>query len=173
MRNLLFEDIEYKIDETPFGTWRRFVYPDGHLFEEFTSHRKMLGLPLVHYTRGKCPETGKRIVAKGIIAIGRLAMGGLAVGHASGGIIAIGQLGLGILIGIGQGSTGFYAIGQLAIGVLFGLGQVATGYIAIGQFGFGRYVLAQLGYGRHVWDARGATPAARRFFQPLMNRLFR
>jgi hypothetical protein len=168
MRNLLLESIEYKIDETPFGIWRRFVYPDGSLFEEFVSHRKMLGLPLLHYTRGRCPETGKRIIAKGVIAIGRLSMGVLAIGHASGGIIAIGQLGLGVLIGIGQGSTGLYAIGQLAIGVIFGLGQVATGYIAIGQLGFGKYVLAQRGYGQQVWDMRGASPAARQFFQRVM-----
>ena len=46
-------------------------------------------LPLVHYTYGKCPETGKRIVAHGVIAVGRLAWG----------IIAIGQASLGVVVG--------------------------------------------------------------------------
>jgi hypothetical protein len=39
MKNLLFEKVEYKIDETPRGVWRRYLYPDGQLFEEFVSHR--------------------------------------------------------------------------------------------------------------------------------------
>jgi hypothetical protein len=116
MKNLLLEEIEYKIDQTPLGTWRRFMYPDGRLFQEFVSHQRLFGLPLLHYTYGKCPETGHRIVAKGIIAIGRLAVGGLA-------------------------------IGQLALG---------------------KYVLAQIGFGEHVWDTRGIAPAARNFFRPLM-----
>jgi hypothetical protein len=74
-----------------------------------------LGLPLLHYTRGICPETGRRIIAKGVLAVGRLAMGVLAIGHASFGAIAIGQLGLGILLGLGQGATGLYAVGQVAL----------------------------------------------------------
>ena len=173
MKNSLLEHIEYKIDETSLGVWRRFAYPSGELFEEFVSYRKLFGLPLLHYTSGKCPETGKRIVAKGIIAIGRLSLGVLAIGHASAGIIAIGQLGLGLLLGLGQASTGLYAIGQLAIGGIFGLGQIATGYVAIGQFGFGKYVLGQSGYGRYVWDKRGASPVAEHFFRSMMSWLFR
>lgn len=175
-KNLLLEDIEYKIDKTSLGVWRRFAYPSGELFEEFVSYRKMFGLPLLHYTRGRCPETGKRIVARGIVAVGRLSLGVLAIGHASGGIIAIGQLGLGLLLGLGQASTGLYAIGQLAIGGIFGLGQIATGYVAIGQLGFGKYVLGQLGYGRYVWDTRGASSVAEQFFRSIrsmINWLFR
>ena len=49
----------------------------------------------MHYTRGKCPETGRRIIAKGVIAVGRLATGIVAIGHASFGLIAIGQLAYG------------------------------------------------------------------------------
>jgi hypothetical protein len=168
MKNLLLEDIQYKIDETPRGVWRRFVYPDGQLFEEFTSHRRLFGVPLLHYTRGKCPETGKRIVARGIIAIGRLAVGVIAIGHASAGLIALGQLAIGVLLGLGQASTGVVALGQLAVAVLFGLGQVATGYAAIGQVGFGHYVLAQIGFGTYVWDMRGVSPVAKQFFKPLL-----
>jgi len=105
--NLLLEEIEYKIDETNFGVWRRFVYPTGELFEEFKSHQRIMGWPLLHYTRGKCPETGKRIIAKGVIAIGRLAIG--------------------LVFGLGQFTTGYAAIGQLGFGrfvlAQFGIGQ--------------------------------------------------
>lgn len=169
MKNLLLEAVEYKITETPFGAWRRFVYPNGDLFEEFIAYKILMGLPLLHYTRGKCPETGKRIVAKGVIAIGRLAVGGLAIGHASAGLIAIGQLAIGVFFGLGQASTGIYAVGQLAIAYLFGIGQLATGITAIGQFGLGKYVLAQFGIGEYVWDMRGAAPEATEYFRALVS----
>jgi hypothetical protein len=168
MKNLLLEEIEYKIDQTPLGTWRRFMYPDGRLFQEFVSHQRLFGLPLLHYTYGKCPETGHRIVAKGIIAIGRLAVGGLAIGQAAFGGVALGQLALGLVLGLGQASSGLFALGQVALGVVFGVGQLATGYAAIGQLALGKYVLAQFGFGEHVWDVRGVAPAARNFFRPLM-----
>jgi len=168
IQNLLLQDVEYRIDETSLGTWRRFMYPNGSLFEEFISRQRLFGLPLVHYTYGKCPETGRRIVAKGIIAVGRLAVGGLAIGQASMGVIAVGQLAIGLMFGLGQACTGLFALGQLAIGGILGIGQFATGYAAIGQLGLGRYVLAQFGAGQHVWDMRGVAPAAREFFKPLM-----
>jgi hypothetical protein len=168
VQNLLLDEVEYKIEETSRGVWRRFVYPNGELFEEFVSHRRVLDLPLLHYTRGRCPETGKQVVAKGFIAIGRIAMGVIAIGHASFGLIAIGQLALGLLIGFGQATTGFLALGQLAIGGVLGLGQVATGFVTAGQLGFGHYVLAQIGVGSHVWDMRGADPTAQQFFRSLI-----
>lgn len=168
MKNLLLQEIEYKVDETPRGVWRRYVYPDGQLFEEFVSHHRLAGLPLVHYTRGRCPETGKRIMATGIVAVGRLAVGVVAIGHASAGIVAVGQLGIGMLLGIGQLSTGLVAVGQLALGVAFGFGQIVTGAVAVGQIALGRYVLAQLGFGEHVWDVRGVSPIARRFFRSVL-----
>jgi hypothetical protein len=168
IKNLLLEDIEYKTDETAWGVWRRFMYPNGELFEEFTSHGSLFGLPFLHYTRGKCPETGKRVVAKGIIAIGRLAFGVIAIGHASFGVIAFGQLALGLVFGLGQASTGLVALGQLAIAAVFGLGQAATGYVAIAQFGLGAYVLAQMGYGRYVWDMFQGSPTAQEFFRSWM-----
>ena len=168
-RNLLLGPVEYKVDVTPRGTWRRFLYPNGQLFEEYKSHGTLLGLPLVHYTRGISPETGKRVCAKGFIAVGRLAIGFLAIGHASAGVVAIGQASLGLLFGLGQATTGIVAIGQLAVGALFGLGQLSTGLVAIAQFGFGEFVLAQIGIGQHVWDMRGADPLARQFFTPWIN----
>lgn len=170
MKNLLLENVEYKVETTRFGVWRRFLYPDGAYFTEFKSHATFLGLPLLHYTRGICPETGRRVIAKGVVGVGRLATGILAIGHASFGLIAIGQLGLGLLLGLGQGATGLYAVGQAAIGFLFGLGQVATGEIAIGQFAYGKYVLAQIGYGDYVWSTNRADPEAVAFFKSLLAR---
>jgi hypothetical protein len=126
-------------------------------------------MPILHYTYGKCPETGRRIVAHGFIAIGRLARGVIAIGHASIGIIAIGQLAIGLGLGLGQACTGCFAIGQLALAAYFGLGQFAMGHIAIGQFAYGGYVLAQFGLGTHVWDAvHGVNAAAKAFFTPVL-----
>lgn len=119
MKNFLLEKVEYKIETTNFGIWRRFLYPNGACFAEFKSHAIFFRLPLLHYTRGKCPETGKRVVAKGVVAVGRLAMG----------ILAIGQVAIGLMFGLGQIATGEIAIGQLAYG----------NYV-LAQVGYGDYV---------------------------------
>lgn len=167
--NLLLQQIDYQWEETPLGTWRRYVYPNGARFEEFKSHGYFGPMPILHYTYGKCPETGKRIVAHGFIAIGRLARGVIAIGHASVGIIAIGQLAIGLGLGLGQAATGIIAVGQLGLGAYFGLGQIVTGHIAIGQIALGGYVLAQIGFGTHVWDTmRDADAAAKEFFAPML-----
>jgi hypothetical protein len=171
MENLLLKQVEYKIEKTRRGTWRRHLSPGGAYFAEYTSNATMFGLPLVHYTRGICPDTGRRIVARGIIAVGRLAFGVVAIGHASAGVIAIGQLGVGLAFGLGQASTGMYAVGQLALAYAWGLGQFATGTVAIAQIGFGEYVLAQIGYGEHVWSQERADPEAVNFFRQLAQRL--
>jgi hypothetical protein len=94
-------------------------------------------MPVLHYTRGICPETGRRIVARGVIGVGRLATGVIAIGHASFGLVAIGQLAIGVLFGLGQAATGAVALGQLAIALVFGAGQIATGLVAIAQIGIG------------------------------------
>ena len=166
--NLLLPDVEYEITETRRGRWRRYLYPSGQLFEEFVSHAQLLGMPLLHFTRGKCPETGNRIVAKGVIAIGRMAFDVLAIGQASCGVIAIGQLSIGVLFGLGQACMGLFALGQIALATSFGVGQLATGYAAIGQFAYGKYVLAQIGFGEFVWDTRGVSNDAVRFFQAFV-----
>jgi len=151
------------------GVWRRYLYPTGARFAEFKSHATFLGWPLIHYTFGKCPETGRRIVAKGVIAVGRLAIGMIAIGHASMGLVAIGQLAIGIGFGLGQAATGIAAIGQIALGVNLGLGQIATGYVAIGQFAAGEYALGQLGFGTHVLSPKRADPEAIRFFKSILD----
>jgi len=167
MANLLLEEVEYKIEETNLGVWRRYGYIDGTSYHEFTSHKSMFSIPLVHYTFGRNPETGRRVIAKGGIAVGRFACGVVAIGHVSFRLLAIGQLAIGIVFGAGQLSTGLAAIGQAAIAVLFGLGQLATGYIAIGQFGLGKYVLAQSGIGEFVWSTKRTDPEAIEFFKSL------
>lgn len=167
--NLLLKTVDYQWEETSLGTWRRYVYPNGALFAEFKSHGHFGPMPILHYTYGKCPETGRRIIAHGFIAVGRLARGVIAIGHASVGIIAIGQLAIGLGFGLGQACMGIIALGQLSLGVYFGFGQVATGHIAIGQIAFGTYVLAQWGLGTHVWDAvHGASDGAKAFFGPIL-----
>jgi hypothetical protein len=168
MKNLLLEPVEYKIEETERGVWRRFLYPDGQLFEEFTSHYRLFGLPALHFTRGKSPETGKRVTARGFIAVGRFAVGVIALGQVAVGVLALGQLALGLLLGLGQASTGVFAVGQLALAAVFGLGQFAAGYVTIGQFAVGKYVLAQMGFGEHVWDTRDVSPVAQQFFESLL-----
>jgi len=122
MANLLLEEIQYKIEETRLGTWKRYLYPTGARFAEFTTHAAFFGLPLLHFTFGICPETGKRKIARGVIAIGRLSMGILALGQASMGVIALGQLGIGVLA-LAQGAFGMLVIGQLAVGIRFASGS--------------------------------------------------
>ena len=167
MGNLLLEDVKYKIEETKFGTWQRYMYINGTSFHEFKSHTTLFGIPLVHFTYGRCPETGKRKIAKGIIAVGRLACGFIAIGHASLGLLAIGQLAIGIILGLGQLSSGLVALGQGAIAAYLGLGQFVIGYAAIGQFALGKYVLAQIGFGEFVWSIKQADQQAIEFFKTL------
>ncbi|MBN2243077.1 MAG: hypothetical protein JW793_10335 [Acidobacteria bacterium] len=171
MKNMLMEKVDYKIDETPGGVWRRFVYPNGQYFAEYRSRKTILGMPLVHYTRGKCPETGRRIVARGFIAVGRMAVGVIALGHVSAGIIAFGQASLGLLLSVAQAGAGFMALGQLALGIHLGIGQLASGATAIGQFAVGKYILAQIGFGEHMWTADIADPAAVDHFRELWARI--
>jgi hypothetical protein len=171
MRNLLLEKIDYKIEETPRGVWRRFVYPNGAYFAEFRSHLEMFGLPFIHFTRGICPETGRHVVARGVIGIGRMATGVIAIGQASAGVIAFGQASIGLTCCVAQAGAGLYALGQLALGWIFGIGQLATGTTAIGQIALGRYVLAQLGFGTYLWTHSHVNPIAVAHFQELWNRI--
>ncbi len=165
MPNTFLEKIEYKIEETAMGTWMRYGYENGTSFHEFKSHIGWMGLPLIHYTYGRNPETGRRVTAKGVIAVGRVACGIIAIGQVSIGLLAIGQFAIGILFGLGQLSIGLAAIGQAAIGVYFGLGQLATGQVAIGQLAFGKYVLAQVGFGENVLSITRRDELATEFFR--------
>src|SRR5262245_11379019 len=126
--NLLLTEIEYAVTDTRRGRWRRYLYPNGQLFAEYVSHARLFGMPVLHYTRGKCPETGKRIVAKGVIAVGRLALGIIAIGQASCGVIALGQASVGVLLCLGQACLGMFAIGQLALATMRGAAPAAVNF---------------------------------------------
>jgi hypothetical protein len=171
MSNLLLERVDYHVEETPRGTWLRYLYPTGASYAEYRSRATVFGLPFVHYTSGICPETGRRKTAKGFVALGRVAVGVIALGQAAFGVVAFGQAGLGLLFGLGQAASGLVSVGQLALGGLFGVGQFATGAVAIGQFGIGQYVLAQFGLGEHAWTMDSADPAAVELFRALPGRL--
>jgi len=171
MANLLLEQVDYKIEETPRGTWKRYVYPSGGRYAEFTSRATIFGLAFLHYTVGICPETGKRKTAKGFIALGRKAMGVIAIGQFAAGLVTFAQFGIGLLLGMGQFMAAPVAIGQLALALYFGLGQLATGDTAIGQLAYGRMVLAQYGVGEHVWSMRRADPEAVEFFRSLFSKV--
>ncbi len=62
---------------------------------------------------------------------------------------------------------GYLELEQLAIGPCFAAGQIAVGFVAIGQFAFGKMVLAQVGYGQHVWSVNFKDPVAIDFFKGL------
>jgi hypothetical protein len=156
--NMLLQQIDYQVEETSWGTWRRFVYPIGSRFAEFKSRTGWGGMPLLHYTYGICPETGKRITARGFVAIGQVSIG----------LIAFGQLAIGLIFGLGQAATGAICIGQLAVSMIFAAGQICLGKIAIGQIVFGQYALGQLGWGDHVWDTGTIDPVAQDFFLKLI-----
>jgi hypothetical protein len=178
--NLLLQDVEYQVTETSSGTWRRFLYPSGKVFSEYKAHRMWAGLPLVHYTFGRSPETGRFVTAHGVLAIGRFARGYLALGLIARGFVAIGMISLGfigigwisagLLLGMGQLTIALFSVGQIAFGAIFALGQIAIGHVAIGQVAVGSYVLAQLGWGDHVWDTRAVDPVAKQFFLSLIGK---
>jgi hypothetical protein len=126
---------------------------------QWRSQAEIMGWPLVHIAIGRDKHTGKLLVAKGVIAIGQFGIG----------LITIAQFGIGFLFAFGQFTGGLLAVGQVALGVYFGLGQLASGATVIGQFAVGKYVLAQLGFGEHVWSTQTKDPRAVEYFTNLWN----
>lgn len=63
---------------------------------EWTSKRRLFGLPLVHVASGFDPATGSMGVARGVIAVANFAFGAVAVGGISFGGIAAGRIDIGI-----------------------------------------------------------------------------
>ncbi|MBN1845196.1 MAG: hypothetical protein JW810_05900 [Sedimentisphaerales bacterium] len=167
MGNLLLQDVEFKVAPTRWGLWREYLYESGQSYREFRSYATIAGMPLLHYTRGRNPATGRTETARGFLAVGRKALGVVAVGQLAIGVVAIGQLALGMLLGLGQAALGAVAVGQLAAALGFALGQFAAGYVAIGQLALGHYVLAQMATGACVWTSRVVSPEAAEFFRSL------
>lgn len=125
---------------------------------QWKSETTFLGWPLVHVAIGRDRATGRLLVARGVVAIGQFGLGAVTVA----------QFGLGLLFGLGQFVGAPLAIGQLALGLVFGLGQFATGLTAVGQIAFGKHVLAQAGFGEHVWSAKYRDPRAVEHFRRLL-----
>jgi hypothetical protein len=169
MPNVLLEKVEFKIVRTRRGTWRRYLYPTGARFSEYTSAARLFGLPLVHLTLGVNPETGGRVVARGVFAFGRVAVGVFPFGQAAFGLFPFGQLAVGVAA-VGQGAFGLAALGQLAVGAGLAVGQLAAGWVAIGQLALGHFALAQAAFGEHLWTPGVADPEAVRFFRGLLER---
>jgi len=140
----------------PAAETRTMTHPRWRGFEWRTG-AEILGWPLIHVAVGRDAETGKLLVAKGIVAVGQFGIG----------VITIAQFGIGILFAFGQFTGGLFAIGQFAAGVCFGLGQFASGMTAIGQVAIGKYVLAQIGWGEHVWSVKTKDPQAMEYFRNL------
>jgi hypothetical protein len=171
--NLANQEIDYRVTEGRHFVTRRFVYPTGRAFSETTSRATLLGWPLVHITIGRCPETGRRRLARGWVAIGRLAIGGLAVGQAAVGLVAIAQLGVGLLLALAQlGISGQAAIAQVALSARAAAGQIAVARDeAIGQIAIARYAMGQVGVGRHVYDSDRRDAEALAHFTAIRDRL--
>ena len=169
-RNLLLNPapVEYAIERTSFGVWKRHLAPDGKRYSEFTSHRRLGKLPLVHMTFGRDPATRRLKTAKGVFAVGRRAVGVFAAGQLAVGVVAVGQLALGLLFGLGQATTGAVCVGQAAAGAVFAVGQLAVADVAVGQFAVGRIAIGQLGFGGAVMDVRGVDPAARQWVKQVL-----
>jgi len=169
--NLANEPIDYKVTETERFITRTYVYPTGTAFTEKTSKATLIGWPLFHMTLGKCPETGRRKVAKGWVAVGRFALGGIAVGQVAMGLVAVAQLGFGVLFLLAQGGlSGYGAVAQASVAGDFAYGQVAVARReAVGQIAVAEYAMGQIGIGRHVLDMKRRDPEAGRHFAPILD----
>jgi len=160
MGNLLNRQPDYVVTQNFCGVTRKYLYESGMLFRDFKSHIKIGQFPLIHITMGVCPESGKRLWAKGVIAIGRKAIGVVAIGQLSLGVIAVGQLSFALAIGLAQ----------LSIAGFFSVGQAAIGAVAIGQFAYGYYALGQIAAGHFVFSTATKDFEAVLFFKSLLER---
>ena len=143
---------------------------------EYKSKRTLLGLPLIHITRGAIIHgTLKKSIAKGWIAFGDiayspfLAIGALAIGPIALGAVAIGAIPMGGLA-LGGLALGGFGIGWLAVGGLT-LGYEAIGGLAIAwKAAFGAVAFArEMAVGSMAIAKEANTPLAKAWFesQPL------
>jgi len=163
--------VKFQVSEDAAGCLWRYQHPNGQWFEEYRTHARLFGWPLLHRTSGIDPRSGRHLTARGWIAIGRKAVGGVAIGQLAVGGVAIGQAAIGLLFGGGQLATGVVALGQAGFGLGLGVGQLSSGWLAVGQLAFGHIVLAQLGFGlgegAAVVQQSGADPRAVAFLLDL------
>lgn len=149
---------------TPAGVTRRgiWVTPKGmaRTYYEFSSHQRVLGMPLVHIAWGRNPVTGKLAVARGFIAIGQFAIGVVSIGQLSIGFLSIGQLSLGLWGALGQAAIGFLAIGQLAVGLRAAIGMLAVAFHAVGMLTAGGTCVGGPSACTHAWTMERRDPVA-------------
>lgn len=120
---------------------------------EYRSELEILGLPLVHITKGIDPATGKTQVSKGVIAIGEIAFGAIAFGGLAVGGIAVGGLGIGV-IALGGLAIGGIAAGGIALGAAAAIGGVAYSLMyAIGALAHAPYVVSPSRIDREIVDS--------------------
>lgn len=127
---------------------------------EWKSQRKIFGIPLVHVAFGTNAK-GKLRVAKGVIAVGQLGIG----------LFTFAQFGIGVVFGFGQFILGLTVLAQFAAGLLAGIGQISTGVFAMGQFVAGIYGLGQAGWAKYMWSASRVDMEAVAMFSTLYARL--
>ena len=171
--NLANQEIDYKVSEGQYFVTKTFVYPNGRAYTETTSTGTLLGWPLFQMTIGRCPETGRRRVAKAWLAVGRIAFGGIAVGQLGIGIVAIAQLGIGLTFALAQlGVSAHTSVAQIGIASKAAYGQLSVaGEEAIGQVAVARYAMGQVGVGRYVYDVKRRDHEALEHFAPILDRM--
>lgn len=103
--------VEEKLDTLARDYRRSF----GPVFQ-YTSHRTLLGLPLVSIRFGHDRHPTRYNTAVGIVAIGNFSVGVVSVGLISAGVVSIGMIALG-LAAVGMVSVGGAAIGLSAMGI--------------------------------------------------------
>ena len=168
-RNVLLDPdpVEYAVERTGFGVWRRHVSPGGRRFSEFTSHYRVGRWPALHMTYGRDPATGKKKTAKGVVAVGQWAVGVFAAGQFAVGVFVLAQFGLGLLLGVAQFGTGLVCVGQFALGGVFAVGQFAAAYAAVGMLAVGHVAVGLWGWGGAVCDMNGCDPVARQWVRTV------
>ncbi|MGN1234585.1 MAG: helix-turn-helix domain-containing protein [Christensenellaceae bacterium] len=135
---------------------------------EYTSEKRLGGLPLVHVVFGK-GKAAKGIiavgfVARGIVSVGFLSLGVLSLGFASLGVFAFGLLALG-LVAFGTFALGLIALGAISCGVL-SFGAIAVGDGALGALAFGRsFAIGDRAYATHL--AIGQSFSSAKYALPL------
>jgi len=122
---------------------------------EYKSKRTLLGLPLVHVTRGIDPATGQKRTARGFFAFGDKAVGVVAFGGYARGLFACGGMSVGV-VAIGGMAVGLVCWGGLALAWLLAYGGIAAGFfaaggLALGWEGVGGIVACVHGYGGQVY----------------------
>jgi serine/threonine protein kinase len=143
--------------QMPAGMKRLFGY-------EYRSRRTLWGLPLVHIATGMDPVTGRMRVARGVIAIGNVAVGVVALGGATAvGFLALGGgVALGLMSFAGGLGLGLLAIGGgAAVGAVALAGGIAVGGLALGGGAVGYYAFGGGAWGAHPYSSSFQDPQAR------------